>query len=44
MFVLCSEIASSMKEIETISSRGIPDRMNELAEITLKEIQNERIK
>lgn len=44
IFVLCSEIASSMKEIETISSRGIPDRMNELAEITLKEIQNERIK
>ncbi|MDO5844435.1 MAG: UPF0058 family protein [Methanocorpusculum sp.] len=41
IFILCSEIAASMKEIETISSRGIPDRMRELAERTLKEMDAE---
>jgi hypothetical protein len=31
-----------MKEFETISSRGIPTRMKELAEKTLKEMESER--
>jgi len=30
-----------MKEIETISSRGIPARMRDLAERTLKEMESE---
>jgi hypothetical protein len=42
IFILNSELASSMKEFETISSRGIPTRMKELAEKTLKEMESER--
>ncbi|HJJ28514.1 MAG TPA: UPF0058 family protein [Methanocorpusculum sp.] len=42
IFVLGSEIAAAMKEIETISSRGIPQRMKDLAERTLKEMEAER--
>lgn len=42
IFVLGSEIASAMKEIETISSRGIPARMKDLAERTLKEMEAEK--
>ncbi|HJJ48615.1 MAG TPA: UPF0058 family protein [Methanocorpusculum sp.] len=42
IFVLGSEIATAMKEIETISSRGIPQRMKDLAERTLKEMEAER--
>jgi len=42
IFILGSEIASAMKEIETISSRGTPVRMKELAERTLKEMESEK--
>ncbi|HJJ43685.1 MAG TPA: UPF0058 family protein [Methanocorpusculum sp.] len=42
IFILGSEIASAMKEIETISSRGIPTRMKELADRTLKEMESEK--
>ena len=42
IFILGSEIASAMKEIETISSRGIPTRMKELADRTLKEMEAEK--
>lgn len=42
IFILGAEIGSAMKEIETISSRGIPERMHMLAEHTLKEIESER--
>ncbi|MDV0443544.1 UPF0058 family protein [Methanorbis rubei] len=42
IFILGSELAASMKEFETISSRGIPTRMKELAEKTLKEMESER--
>lgn len=42
IFILGSELAASMKEFETISSRGIPTRMRELAEKTLKEMESER--
>ena len=38
IFILGSELAASMKE----SSRGIPTRMKELAEKTLKEMESER--
>jgi len=41
IFVLGEELASAMKEIETISSRGIPERMHNLAVHTLKEIEEE---
>ncbi|MDO5846625.1 MAG: UPF0058 family protein [Methanocorpusculum sp.] len=41
IFILGAEIAAAMKEIETISSRGIPARMHELAEHTLKEMEAE---
>ena len=41
IFTLGSELASAMKEIETISSRGIPTHMKELAEKTLKEMESE---
>jgi len=41
IFILGAEIASAMKEIETISSRGIPGRMHTLAEHTLKEMEAE---
>lgn len=41
IFILGSEIAAAMKEIETISSRGIPARMRDLAERTLAEIEAE---
>ena len=41
IFVLGSEIAAAMKEIETISSHGIPARMRDLAERTLKEMESE---
>ena len=44
IFVLGEEIASAMKEIETISSRGIPARMHQLAENALKEMEEERQK
>jgi len=42
IFVLGSEVAAAMKEIETISSRGIPARMKELAARTLEEMEAER--
>lgn len=42
IFILGSEIAAAMKEIETISSRGIPERMHTLAEDVLKEMEAER--
>lgn len=42
IFILGSEIASAMKEVETISSRGIPARMKELADKTMKEMESER--
>jgi hypothetical protein len=42
IFILGSELASAMKEVETISSRGIPTRMKELADKTLKEMEAER--
>ncbi|HJJ35816.1 MAG TPA: UPF0058 family protein [Methanocorpusculum sp.] len=42
IFILGAEIASAMKEIETISSRGIPSRMHMLAEHALKEMEAER--
>jgi len=41
IFVLGEELASAMKEIETISSRGIPERMHNLAMHTLQEIEEE---
>ena len=42
IFILGAEIGAAMKEIETISSRGIPERMHMLADHTLKEIEAER--
>jgi len=41
IFILGAEIASAMKEIETISSRGIPTRMHMLAEHVLYEMEAE---
>ncbi len=42
IFILGAELASAMKEIETISSRGIPARMYIIAEHALKEMEAER--
>lgn len=42
IFILGEELANAMKEIETISSRGIPARMHALAEHTLAEMEAER--
>ena len=42
IFILGEELAAVMKNIETISSRGIPQRMHMLAEHTLQEMEAER--
>jgi len=41
IFVLGEELANTMKDMETISSRGISERMHNLATLTLREIEEE---
>jgi len=41
IFILGEEIASAMKDMDTISSRGVPERMHDLAMRILKEMEDE---
>jgi len=41
IFILGEELASAMKEMETISSRGVPERMHNLAMHVLKEMEED---
>jgi len=41
IFTLGEELACSMKDMDTVSSRGVPERMHNLAMHVLKEIEEE---